>query len=128
MRTITLRVEPDTLEALDTEADDHGRTRSEHVRQILRTRHEAERLREEIDELRDERDAAEARADDLRRQLQTANSRADDVDELAEYVREERGLRQQEAERERRRREASIIRRAKWWITGEPPADGDGSK
>ena len=64
-------------------------------------------------------EAAEARADDLRRQLRETNSRADDVDDLAEYVREERSLRQQEAERERRRREASILRRAKWWITGD---------
>ena len=123
MKTITLRVEADTLESLDAEADERDRTRSEHVREILRTRNDAERLREEIDELRAERDDAEARADDLRRQLAAANSRADDVDDLAEYVREEQSLRQQEAERRRRRREASILRRAKWWLTGEPTPD-----
>lgn len=125
METITLRVEADTLESLDAEADERGVSRSEYVRELLRTRHEADRLREEIEDLRGERDAAEARADDLRRQLRSANSRADDVDDLAEYVREERSLRRREAERERRRREASIIRRAKWWITGEPSADDD---
>ena len=31
MKTITLRVEADTLEALDAEADEHERTRSEHA-------------------------------------------------------------------------------------------------
>lgn len=56
---------------------------------------------------------AEARADDLRRQLREANRRSDDVDELVAYVEDERTA-------EQRRREATAIERARWWLFGMP--------
>jgi hypothetical protein len=69
MRTITLRVEPDTLESIDEEADERDQTRSEYIRELFRTRHDHERIRAERDRLRDERDDERTKREDLRRQL-----------------------------------------------------------
>ena len=68
---------------------------------------ECVRRYEKVDEL-------EATVSDLRRQLQAANRENENVEELAEYVEEERSL--QREERERRR--APLMQRIKWLIWG----------
>ena len=96
---------------------------------------EIERFREESDLNKSEAivtlverglrlDQVEARRDDLRRQLREANARDDDLDELVEYVEEEKSLRNEERERQRMKEEAWFGRRWKWKITGMPSVDG----
>jgi predicted nuclease with TOPRIM domain len=77
---------------------------------------EADEIEEELKELRTERD-------NLRRQLQAANSRMDDVQELVEYVEEERSLQT----RREQRRDAPIWTRAKWWVLGRDRDDNETS-
>lgn len=101
--TVTLRAED--LEVLEDVDEDN---RSASMRAVL---DEYRELRDRVDDLEDELDQERARAEDLRRQLREVNAREDDVAELAEYVEEEREL-------ERRYREAGIVTRARWWLTG----------
>jgi hypothetical protein len=63
------------------------------------------------DEARERADALEDRVADLQRQLAAANQRIDASNELVRQVDERRSL-------ERRRREAGILRRARWWVFG----------
>ncbi|NKE37909.1 hypothetical protein GWG54_19340 [Natronococcus sp. JC468] len=68
----------------------------------------------EADALEDEIASLEAERDDLRRQLREVNRRNDDVEELVEYIDEERRLQRRREER----RDAPVWRRAKWWMFG----------
>lgn len=64
-----------------------------------------------VDELEDEIEHLEAKRDDLQRQLREVRSREDNVDEIVEYVDEQRSL-------EHRRASAGLATRAKWWVFG----------
>lgn len=100
--TITDR-QADLLEKKTGEGGEYE-SKSEVVRTFIQ---EYERLSERVDELERERDR-------LERKLTKTNSRNDDVDELVEYVQEERDLRQRREER----RDAPLWTRAKWYIFG----------
>lgn len=112
MEKVSATVEDRHVEMLDEHPAD---SRSEALREIL---DEREDLRDRVDDLEDKLEHQEARAEDLRRQLREANRRDDDVDELVEYVERERSV-------EQRRREASIVTRARWWLTGMDAEDED---
>ena len=60
----------------------------------------------------------EARNEDLRRQLTEANARNEHVDDLAEYVEEERCLQREE----RARRRAPLWKRIEWFVLGGGPS------
>ena len=149
MEQITLRIREHTLESIDGEADEHGKSRSEHMRDILESRNEhadAEELRDEIDELKEQLDAVkaerdrladevealeaendelqstvdslEARNTDLTNQLAEANSRIDAANEIVEYVETERTAQE-------RWREAGILGKAKYTLFGVPGDDDE---
>lgn len=69
-----------------------------------------------VDELRDDLESERARADDLRRQLAARTEREDEIAELVEYAQDERTAAQ-------RRREAGLLTRARWWLSGMPGDD-----
>jgi plasmid stabilization system protein ParE len=71
-----------------------------------------------VDELEQRVAKLEAEKDDLRRQLREVNAREDDVEEIVGYVEEERTAQQ-------RWREAGIVRKAKWTLTGVPRDEED---
>lgn len=81
--SITIRVRQELIDRLDAEADEIGVSRSEHVRQILEDRHEADELRDEIETLRERLDAREERIDELERQLARRSEIEEKVDTLA---------------------------------------------
>ncbi|WP_122090362.1 hypothetical protein [Halalkalicoccus subterraneus] len=131
MDSITLRLQPDTIESLSGEANEHGVSRSEYVRNIIQSRHELERLRGEYErlqadhegEIEELREEYEDRIADLEREnerlrnekralIQDREERTD----LVEYVEREKELDQQRQQR----RQAPAWRRAKWWLLGEP--------
>jgi uncharacterized protein YeeX (DUF496 family) len=74
-------------------------------------------MREIVDRAREHADAQERvdrlqrRVDELEGQLRAANQRIDATNDLVEYVETERSV-------ERRRREASALQRARWWLLG----------
>lgn len=121
MRKTSFSLREEQISFLDQLVEDDDRleagNRSELMRELIDDYRE---LRDRVDDLEADVEHAEARADDLRRQLQAMRERQDDVDELATYVQEERAV-------ERRRRSASLRKRAKWWLFGmdlEDEADG----
>ena len=114
MRKTSFSLREEQISYLDELVDDDDRldadNRSELMRELIDDYRD---LRDRVDDLEAEVEHERARADDLRRQLQAMSQRQDDVDELARYVEEERTV-------ERRRREAGLGKRAKWWLFGMP--------
>jgi len=111
MDQITLRLRPETVEEVETEADERDLSRSEVLREAVESRneHEAEveRLREEVDELRTE---VERLRSEKRALIDDREERA----ELVEYVEQEKSLQEE-------RLQASAVERAKWWLFGRDP-------
>jgi DNA repair exonuclease SbcCD ATPase subunit len=66
-----------------------------------------------VDELEADLEHTEARMEDLRRQLQAANVKDERVQELANYVEDERRVEQQW-------REAGLLTKTKWKVFGMP--------
>jgi septal ring factor EnvC (AmiA/AmiB activator) len=104
MEAITIRLEASTLESLDGEASEYDRTRSEHVREVVRTRNEYDRIQAEY----------EARIEDL----ETENERLKNEKRLILEQREENTELVEYASHERAYREAGIGTRMKWWLFG----------
>lgn len=121
MQNVTLRVPEDLVESLEEEADEYDRSRSEHIRTILQSRHEADELRSEIEVIREERDRLSNECEDLRRQLAAANQRIDASNELVRAVQRNQTL-------DERRARAGVLRRAKWWLLGMNVDDDEGSE
>lgn len=97
MDSITLRLQPDTIKSLGEEADDHDVSRSEYVRNIIRSCYELQRLRDEHERIQDqhEQELEEVREEygeriadlereneRLHRQLAATNKRVDQHQEL----------------------------------------------
>jgi Arc/MetJ-type ribon-helix-helix transcriptional regulator len=143
MSRTTVSLDEESEAIIERETGDGGEyeSRSAFVRECVKRYERAEDLQQQVDELesdlearrdeiedlrgqrddRDERiadledeiDEREARINDLRNQLQAANAKDERVDTLATYVENER-------EAEQRWREASILTRMKWRVTGMP--------
>jgi Arc/MetJ-type ribon-helix-helix transcriptional regulator len=139
--TVSLDEESEAIIERETGEGGEYESRSAFVRECVKRYERAEDLQQQVDELegalearrdeiedlrgqrddRDERiadledeiDEREARINDLRNQLQAANAKDERVDTLATYVENER-------EAEQRWREASILTRVKWRVTGMP--------
>jgi metal-responsive CopG/Arc/MetJ family transcriptional regulator len=79
MQQITVRLPETMIEELDTEADERGVSRSEHVRSVLASRRD-------VDDLRDRLDAREERIDTLEEQLARRSQVEEKVDTLAKRV------------------------------------------
>jgi len=109
MKQITVRLEKETIEDLEEEAEEADVSRSEYIRDVLKSRgeHEAEveRMREEVDELQTE-------VDRLRSEKRALIDNREERAELVEYVEREKSLRDE-------RLKASAIERAKWWVFGK---------
>jgi phage-related minor tail protein len=122
MESLPAKVDEDLRDAVEEWAEEHtGGNTSKAVRRLLRRGLDYERLERGHEHVRARIQAEhekevthlEARADDLRRQLAQANKRNDEVTELVEYVEDERST-------EQRRRQAGVLTRTKWWLTGMP--------
>ena len=115
MKNVTVRLDPDLVDELEDEAEAEGTTRTEYMREILRTRHERgvsqaeyDRLREEYESLQREYDHCQAQVERLQRTNLKILEERDRNTELEVYVSE-----QQEW------REASWLTRQKWRLFGK---------
>ena len=112
MKNVTVRLSDEYVETLDEEADNLDVSRARHLRDLIEKGREVEEIQSELE-------ATQAKVEDLRRQLQAANSRERDVDDLVEYVEEERQIQRRREER----RQANMFRRAWWFVAGAPVED-----
>lgn len=111
MEQITVRLPSDLLDGLDEEAEENGVSRSEYIRDVLRTR-------EHTAELRDRIQQKEARIDQLEEQLARRSQLEEKIEGLPDKLRQS-----QPSYQERRQRlldEASLATRLKWRVTGVP--------
>lgn len=115
MKAITIRFEESTLESIDAEADEHGRTRSEHVREVVRTRSEHDRIRAEYEERIADLERENER---LRREKRQILEQRTEHTELVRAVEKDRTL----AERKAR---AGLLTKAKWALVGMPGGDDE---
>lgn len=117
MQRVTFKIGEETLEAVDDEADEEGVSRSEYLRMIVDSRHDAARLRTEVDDLREEYEGKLAEA---RNRASAANQENERVDKLANYVENERAMQVKRQIRDDKRAEAGMLTRASWAIIGGP--------
>lgn len=115
MQNITVRLDEDLITTLEDEAAEHGRSRSEHIRTIVATRHEHDTEHSEY-----EGRIADLKAENeqLRDQLAATNQRIDTTNELVEHVEEQRSIAAREQSITERRANAGVLTRTKWWLLG----------
>ncbi|MEZ3172748.1 ribbon-helix-helix protein, CopG family [Halorubrum sp. RMP-47] len=110
MEPITIRIQEDTKESLESEADEYDVSVSEYIRRLIRKGREYDDLEAEVD----------AKQDRIR-QLEEQLSRRSQIEEKIENLPDV--IRQGESYQERRQRlldTAPLSRRLKWKLTGVP--------
>lgn len=105
MRSITVRIREELIDVLDDEADEHDISRSEYIRQILDSRHEADELRERVEELESRLEDRSERISELESQLAKRRDLESRVEEVALEVREDR----------ENRNAPFFVKWARWW-------------
>jgi predicted transcriptional regulator len=136
MPQISLRLNDDLLEALDTEADERDVPRSKHIRDTLESRKRQQELEHELEQTREELATARDQAADVEElteqieELERENGRLhrerrqlleqrNEHNELVRYAEQQRSV----LERREERRNAPAWRRAKWWLFGHDKED-----
>lgn len=110
MDQITLRLDDDLKTELEKEADERGVSRSEHIRDVLASRRDTERLQERLE-------AREDRIEDLEEQLRERSRVEEKIEDLPDKIRSA------DTYQERRQRlldRAGLGQRLKWKVTGVP--------
>lgn len=110
MEPLTIRIQADTKESLESEADEYGISVSEYVRRLIRDGRE-------YDDLKARLEAREDRISELESQLSRRSQLEDKIEDLPDKIRE------RETYQERRQRlidRASVAQRLKWKVTGVP--------
>lgn len=115
MDQITLRVQPNTKTALEEEASENEETLSEYVRMLIaqRTedtvpRDEYDRLQADYENLQSEHERVRSDVERLQSEKQAILAQREENTQLKTYVEEEQTWRQ-----------ASLRKRAKWWVFGK---------
>lgn len=98
---ITARVSDDLNNQIEAFSNEINGTKAEAIRTLLERGLDFNEIKRENQRLKD--------------RLAATNQRIDNTKELVEYVQEERELQQQR----RRKENAPVWRRAKWWIFGK---------
>ncbi|MFH5802409.1 ribbon-helix-helix protein, CopG family [Haladaptatus sp. CMAA 1911] len=134
MEQITLRIPKDTLADIEREAEEHGETRSEYIREILETRTEYDsehgegqcvpiethaELQREYAELQAEHGEGECVPVEEHNELQTELDRVHREKRQVLAQREENQELKRYVEDELSWREQSLGTRLKWWVFGK---------
>jgi len=106
MEQITVRIPEEELAELEAEADEHGVSRSEHIRTVLESRHEEADREAELERLR-------TQVERLRTEKQLILQEREEKSELVAYVEAERSA-------EQRWRQAGLGTKLKWRVFGMP--------
>jgi transketolase len=117
MEPITLRIESDTLEEIDDEAEQSDQTRAEYLREVIGNRHRHEQIQAEHEEiLRDYEqkvDELETELDRVHNEKRLILEQREENEQLVNYVEAEKTLQERKAS-------ANMFTRLKWKVTGVP--------
>ena len=120
MHQITVRIPVRTLAALEREARERGVTRSEHLRDVLASRHadsdRIETLETRIEVLESELDTLETECERLQSEKRQLIADRQATQALVEYVEVER-------EKQQAWESAGLGTRVKWWVFGRDRGD-----
>ncbi len=89
MDSITVRLSTELIDELEAEADELDVSRSEHIRETLQNRHDAEELRKEVSSLRERLETREERVSELETQLARRSEVEEKVNTLAKREQED---------------------------------------
>lgn len=117
MAQITLRLSDEFLSELESEADEHDVSRSEHIRDTLASRHEHG---ENTDESQRVRAEYEAQINDLETKVERLNRERRQLLELRDENQSLVAAREREVSMDERWRRASMLTRWRWRVTGMP--------
>lgn len=109
---VTVRLSDSLASHVDAVRQDDETSDAEAVRECLRRS-------QDLEDVQDDLERAEARIGELEGQLAAVRERQEEHAELVEYVEAEKTLQ----ERREERRHAPAWRRAKWWLIGAPDED-----
>lgn len=113
MKNVSVRLDAETVEEIEDEADGRDISRAAYLREIIESRHESEALESEIERIRDE---YETQVERLQNEKQALIEDREEKQELREYVEQEKSL----VEKREERKQAPAWKRAKWWMFGTP--------
>lgn len=112
MDQITVRIQESTLEELEEEVDDSRLSRSEHIREVLESRHDHdEHDCVPIEEYQD--------LDSKHERLQTEVERVRDEKRKILAQREENQQLRKYAQQDKEWHEAALLQRLKWYVYGK---------
>lgn len=112
MKQITLRVQSDVKESLESEATEHDQTLSEYMRTLISKRNDDTVDGSEYERLQAEHERVQTENDRLQRRVEALIQQRDEHRELVAYVEDEREL-------QRERLSASLLTRSKWFLFGK---------
>jgi TolA-binding protein len=107
---VTVRLSDALASHVDAVRQDDETSDAEAVRECIRRSRRLDELEARVDEL-------ETEVERLKREKRQILAEREEKQELARYVEDERTAAQ-------RRREASVVARAKWWLFGQNNDDG----
>jgi len=126
MERITPSVRPEHIELIEERQESHEEieTKAGAVRSLLddaarvdQIEAEKNRIESEMEQLRtdfeSELEQKDARINELTQKLAVAHENVETTNELVRVVEDEQSIRRQKAH-------ASLVERAKWWVTGMP--------
>ena len=110
MRT-TVRLDDDLAHHVDAIRQGDDTSDAKAVREAIRRSQRVEQLEQRIDDLETELRHTEAELQEANQRLREAHSRIETTNELVAKVDSDLSARE-------RKQRASIVQRAKWWLTG----------
>jgi len=109
MEQITLRLPSDVISECESEAEDADESRSEYLREVIKSRHDDA---EEVDNLREEVNRLRTEVERLQNEKRQLIEQREEHEELVKWADRERTLQEEKLR-------AGIGRRLKWWVWGK---------
>lgn len=108
MQNVSVRLEPETIEQVEEEAEEQGVKRAVYLRELIENRHESEEVHSEYEQRVEELERENDRLNREKRQI--LDQRTENT-ELRTFAQEQREL-------VRRKHNASLATRLRWFVFG----------
>lgn len=130
MGQISIRMDDERIAGLDREAEQEGYgSRADLVRDVLESRNEPGEVHRELDECQENLAECQSELDELQTEVERLHRERRQLLEQREENKELVRYTQDRREVERRQREIkqhNVLKRAWWWVAGEPGLEANG--